>query len=298
MSGNGAQPVGGTAFAFGRNWRRFLAGGLSAERLQEAKISLTTFLGRESLAGLTFVDVGCGSGLFSLAACELGARAVVSFDIDPEAVACCRMLRERTGGPAYWRVESGSVLDPVFLTQLGQFDVVYSWGVLHHTGQMWQAVANAASLVKPGGLFYLAVYNRAEDFAFYRDGRFGPSRFWLWEKRLYVALPGLLQAAVDGAVMALLVTGYLLTGRNPVRQIRQHVRRRGMSWRVDIRDWLGGYPYEFAAVDEVFAFAKGQGFALERLKYHGGLLNNEYLFVRTSAGLPATEGAAGVTRQS
>ena len=108
-------------------------------------------LGTSDLAGRTFLDIGCGSGLFSLAALQLGAK-VHSFDYDPDAVATTRQLRDRYAPDSDWRVEQGSVLDSSLISRLGQFDIVYSWGVLHHTGALWEALDAACRLVAPGGL--------------------------------------------------------------------------------------------------------------------------------------------------
>src|SRR5467141_2182790 len=150
--------LGGKRFAFGENWARFLAL-LDDQRIRDAEESLRSKLGVQSLAGRSFLDVGSGSGLFSLAARRLGAR-VHSFDYDPQSVACTRLLRDRFfPGDADWKINQGSVLYAGYLATLGRFDVVYSWGVLHHTGAMWAALKNVTTLVAPGGLLYLAIYN-------------------------------------------------------------------------------------------------------------------------------------------
>jgi SAM-dependent methyltransferase len=142
----------GNAYDFGSNWRSFIDHHLTDESRQEALQSLPAFLQRDSLEGLTFVDVGCGSGLFSWAALKLGAKRIVSFDVNPSSVACCKQLRTDEGEPEHWTVLEASILDEEAVRALGEFDVVYSWGVLHHTGRMWEAIESAASLVKPGGL--------------------------------------------------------------------------------------------------------------------------------------------------
>lgn len=271
----GAQP-----FAFGRNWQAFVDRYLNEERVAEAMKSLAAFCRGYGLKGRTFLDAGCGSGLFSLAALRLGASRVVSFDVDADSVRCCELLRTREGDPSNWRVTHGSILDERFVSSLGAFDCVYSWGVLHHTGDLWRGVRNAAGLVAPGGIMYLAIYNRADGIALYPDGRFGPSAFWSRVKRLYSSAPLAAQKLTDAAVISFLVLAYCLTLQNPVRKIRSHKELRGMSWRIDISDWLGGYPYEYASVAEVFAFVRGLGFSLENLKCTNGLGNNEYLFAR------------------
>jgi 2-polyprenyl-3-methyl-5-hydroxy-6-metoxy-1,4-benzoquinol methylase len=268
------------AFAFGKNWKAFSDKYLNPERIAEAEKSLREFLNFDTLAGKTFVDVGCGSGLFSLAAHRLGAAKVVSFDVDADSTECCRRLRESAGSPDNWQVLNGSVLDADFVAGLGKFDIVYSWGVLHHTGRMWQAIESASKLAGDNGSMYIAIYNRADGFAIYPDGRMGPSSLWVAEKKIYSSLPPIIQNAIDYVLMAVMVLMYLLSFSNPVRKIRAHKALRGMSWRIDIKDWLGGYPYEYASVEEVFRFVCGLGFSLENLKSNNGLLNNEYLFKR------------------
>src|SRR3954463_3479557 len=136
----------GQRFEFGKNWSKFLKR-LDSSRIEEAEVSLRQFLSVESLVGKRFLDLGSGSGLFSLAARRLGAE-VCSVDYDPQSVACTRYLRETFhNNDKDWQVFEGSALDRPFLAELGKFDVVYSWGVLHHTGSMWEAIRNAAELV-------------------------------------------------------------------------------------------------------------------------------------------------------
>jgi len=146
-------------FSFGENWRVFLER-LDDERIKIAEASLVEFLKLQDLRGKDFLDIGCGSGLFSLAAHNLGAKRVVSFDLDPLCVDCCNQLRSRANSSDNWEVYQGSILDETFLARLGTFDIVYSWGVLHHTGRMWDAIDNAAALVSPGGYYYIALSNK------------------------------------------------------------------------------------------------------------------------------------------
>src|ERR1039457_4578113 len=112
----------GERFEFGKNWTRFL-GSLNEERIAQARKSLSERLELETLQGKTFLDIGSGSGLFSLAARQLGAR-VHSFDYDPHSVNCTRELKRRYfPHDDSWTVESGSALDASYLRSLGQFDV-------------------------------------------------------------------------------------------------------------------------------------------------------------------------------
>src|SRR5205823_4486652 len=125
-------------FEFGKNWQCFLRS-LDEGRILAAEHSLRSMLGVEDFNQKTFLDVGCGSGLFSLAARRLGAR-VFSFDYDPQCVACTLQLKSTFfPGSSDWQIERGSALDQSYLRKPGAFDVVYAWGVLHHTGAMWKA---------------------------------------------------------------------------------------------------------------------------------------------------------------
>jgi len=272
----------GRTFAFGKNWQAFIKHYLNQARIHEAKKSLTEFYGSDNfLKGKTFVDVGCGSGLFSLAAYQLGASKIMSFDVDVDAVRCCEYLRKKEGDPDNWHVSQGSILDKEFVSRFGKYDFVYSWGVLHHTGDMWKAIENTADIVANGGLLYLAIYNKVDYWGIDRDGRFGSSSFWLREKKIYSRLPLFLQNCIDYGAMVAMIFLYLVTLNNPIKKICGHQENRGMSWRIDIKDWLGGYPYEYASVDEIFHFIKKRGFVLENLKSSNGLRNNEYLFRKT-----------------
>ncbi len=272
-------------FLFGKNWQAFNKTYLNRERIDCAKKSILDFLKTDTLKGKTFADVGAGSGLYSLAALELGASEVFSFDPDTDCIACCTELQSKQGNPEHWNIQQGSTLDDGFVRGLKQYDVVYSWGVLHHTGNMWKAIENTLELVKPGGVFFLAIYNKADGFAIYPDGRFGPSWFWLLEKKFYVSLPMFLQNFIDYCVMATLIVLYLLTFHNPIKVIKGHKNyfNKGMSWRINIKDWLGGYPYEYASVSEIFHFAQDRGFSLENLTCNNGLLNNEFLLKRQTS---------------
>jgi 2-polyprenyl-6-hydroxyphenyl methylase/3-demethylubiquinone-9 3-methyltransferase len=272
LAGDHAREVAeGKRFEFGKNWSAFL-GVLNDERIAVAMQSLSEKLG--PLDGKTFLDIGCGSGLFSLSAAKLGASRVVSIDFDPQSVACARELKRRYF-PAMdsWEVAQGSVLDDAFLATLGTFDVVYIWGVAHHTGAMWKALGNLPPLVRPGGQLYTAIYN---------DQGFR-SRVWTAVKRLYCSGP-----LGRWLVIAVYFPWFFLLGvaadlfllfRNPLRRYREYKKHRGMSMTHDWYDWLGGYPFEVAKPEEVFNFFRDRGFALKYLKTVGGALgNNEFVF--------------------
>jgi len=268
----------GQRFEFGKNWQRFLAT-LDDERIAQAESSLKEMLQVDTLAGKRVLDIGSGSGLFSLAAMRLGAVHVHSFDYDVQSVACTQELKRRYFAEvAPWRVEQGNVLEKTYLAELGTWDIVYSWGVLHHTGQMWQALENVVPLVGEEGKLFIAIYND--------QGAW--SRYWKKVKRIYNGLP-------SGARLpfALLVMGprelksflFALAKLQPLTYIRywtQYRSNRGMSRWHDLIDWIGGYPFEVAKPEEIFYFYRAHGFTLLKLKTDGGGLGcNEFVFERS-----------------
>ncbi len=260
----------GQRFAFGENWRSFLAV-LNEERILEAQSSLRNMLEVENLEGKAFLDIGSGSGLFSLAARRMGAE-VHSFDYDPSSVWCTTELRRRYfPNDTKWRVEQGSVLNEDYLRSLGQFDIVYAWGVLHHTGDLWKSLALVALLVKEGGgKLFLAVYND--------QGR--KSRRWRYVKRSFCQGPLVVKWLILGFVTITFwgrLTVLDFVRMRPFWSWRNYYRSRGMSpWR-DIVDWAGGYPFEVAQPDRVFDFYRHRGFILRRLVTRSGG-NNEFVF--------------------
>jgi 2-polyprenyl-3-methyl-5-hydroxy-6-metoxy-1,4-benzoquinol methylase len=265
-------------FEFGENWKQFLSV-LNDERIAEAERSLKRMLGVASLEGKRFLDIGSGSGLFSLAARRLGA-SVHSFDYDPKSVACTKELRQRfSHQDADWVIEAGSALDADYLKTLGQFDVVYSWGVLHHTGNMQQALENADIPVREGGKLFIAIYND--------QGRM--SRTWKTLKQVYNKLPKFLQLPFAITVMGVRELRSLLAYASKfqfagyVRSWTDYQRARGMSRWHDLIDWIGGYPFEVAKPEVIFDFYKAKGYRLERMKTCGGSIGcNEFVFTRNN----------------
>lgn len=261
----------GDRFEFGRNWRAFLTV-LNDERIALSEANLREMLGVESLAGKRFLDIGSGSGLSSLAARRLGAT-VTSFDFDPSSVACTEELRRRYfPDDPQWTVLRGSATDRAFVSSLGQFDVVYSWGVLHHTGDMWTGLELATLPVAPGGHLFVAIYN----------DQGWKSTMWKGVKKAYCSSP-IGKAAVCAAFLPLYVAQGavedLRKARNPVRRYREPTAR-GMSIYHDWFDWLGGLPFEVASTEALVAFYDRHGFDLVRKRLTTSLGNNQLVFVR------------------
>lgn len=238
-----------TRFEFGKNWSNYLTL-LSDDRIASAEISLKKFLKLDTLEGLTFIDVGCGSGLFSLAARNLGAK-VFSFDYDIDSVNCTSKLKQMYyPEDQSWTVVQGSVLDDVFMKKLGTFDVVYSWGVLHHTGKMWTALSNVDKLVNKNGLLFIAIYN---------DQGF-KSKIWLFIKYLYNKLPRLLKP-LHAFISFVVINALALINAAAKKKLMSFIRSnylgrkdRGMNFWYDWVDWVGGYPFEVAKLSELSRF--------------------------------------------
>jgi len=251
-------------FAFGDNWQRLLDQVTEADKAQSLE-DLKRSLQRDSLSGLTFLDVGSGSGLHSLSALRMGAERVVSFDYDEDCVRCCRQLWREEGCPERWEIRQGSVLDQAFLDELGQHDVVYSWGVLHHTGRMWDAIRGAAGCCAPGGLLMIGIYNRKPLL----------SPLMRLVKRTYVRAGPRRRRLIMSSYFGLSAVWIALKGQNIFAE--DHVR--GMDrWR-DLEDWVGGYPFEYAYPYEVPAFVHPLGFRLAWTAIGSTMpVVNEYLF--------------------
>lgn len=268
----------GERFRFGKNWRRFLRN-LTVPQIKLAENSLKTYLQSERLDGETFLDIGSGSGLFSLAARRLGAK-VRSFDYDPQSVACTRRLRALFHlDDANWVVEQGSVLDKAYLQSLGAFDIVYAWGALHHTGAMWQALDNVKPLVAMGGHLYIAIYNDQGE----------TTDRWARIKHTYNALPHPMAFLYASTIIATEEAKHLVNhyrhGTLPdwLRTWTHYheLTMRGMSRWHDWIDWVGGYPYERATIEQIIDLYVKDGFRLTKLfDCSSGYGCNEFVFRR------------------
>jgi 2-polyprenyl-3-methyl-5-hydroxy-6-metoxy-1,4-benzoquinol methylase len=259
----------GERFEFGKNWKAFLST-LTQERIEIAKQSLIEMLGYEDLTGKTFLDVGCGSGLFSLAAMKLGAD-VYSFDFDLNSVKCTEILKERYFSQSKWVISEGSILDQDYIKSLGTFDIVYSWGVLHHTGNMNRAFDNIDIMVKHKGNLFIAIYNDEGHISvrwrkvkkLYNSGFFG--------KALVVS------TYIPYFVLRLFFSD-LKRFKNPFKRYKDYKTERGMSRFYDWFDWLGGLPFEVATPEYVFEHYKKKNYTLLKLKTRNRSGCNEFVF--------------------
>jgi 2-polyprenyl-3-methyl-5-hydroxy-6-metoxy-1,4-benzoquinol methylase len=263
-------------FGFGANWKRFLTE-LDEQRVTAGMASLRHFLGVTDLQGKSFLDIGSGSGLFSLAARRLGAR-VHSLDFDSDSVVCTDSLRQQFNpNDPLWTTAQGSVLETETLPPPASFDVVYSWGVLHHTGNMWLALENAAARVNDGGTLFISLYN----------DQGWRSQAWLRTKQAYNALPPALRFLVLWPSLAVLWGPTMLRDAfakgSPLHTWKNyaHVMGRGMTAKYDAIDWVGGLPFEVATPEQVVDFQRQRGFVLTHIRTCGsGIGCNEFVFVR------------------
>jgi 2-polyprenyl-6-hydroxyphenyl methylase/3-demethylubiquinone-9 3-methyltransferase len=254
------------SFSFGRNWRSF-ARLASPAILKEAQGDIVEWIGADGVAGKTVIDIGCGSGIHSLGFHRLGARQLTSIDVDPHSVACTRRFWEYEGAPRNWTVARGNILDTDNLANHGQFDIVYSWGVLHHTGRMWDAIENASRLAKTSeSRLWISIYAKGPNYPDdLRVKRYFNNLSWL-RRRLFVLR-------------------YLYRHWRGQRRQGRSIREwfwhgRGMNAYHDAIDWFGGLPYEVATVQEVSEFLGKGGWRLERAKEMGEGGCSVYLFQR------------------
>jgi len=272
-------------FDFGSNWRAFSRHALTPERVEQAKRHLAELLGHIKIQDRSFVDIGFGQGLSLLIATSMGGRTV-GCDINP---LCATVLQENQVR-AFPELNAqaipiviGSILDDNLVTSVrhrspdgprGYYQIVHSWGVLHHTGDMAAAIRNASSLVAPGGHFIVAIYNRHWS-----------SGAWTVIKRLYNTCPAPIQKIMVGLLWPVIfLAKWLVTRRNPFRQAR------GMDFYYDVVDWIGGYPYEYGNVEEITKCVEALGFQTERVipaEVPTGC--NEFIFKRVDlAGVPTS----------
>ncbi len=244
----------GHQFDFGENWQEFSRNALTAGRVAQARSEFMELMAPLDLNGLSFVDIGFGQGLSLMTAAALGARSV-GCDINPKCQAALaqnlRFFPELSQAPP---VVVGSILDPAVVEALrkaipsASYDVVHSWGVLHHTGDLHRAIGNAACLVSPHGHLVVAIYNRH-----------WTSKLWLAVKRTYVSCPRWIQRALV-AVLYPVIYGakWAVTSGDPARQ------QRGMDFYYNVVDWVGGYPYEYASIQETRKAVEALGFTMEK----------------------------------
>jgi 2-polyprenyl-6-hydroxyphenyl methylase/3-demethylubiquinone-9 3-methyltransferase len=238
-------------FKFGKNWQSYAQHALTPERLAAARKDFSRLMADVPLQDKRVLDIGFGQGLSISFAAEQGAHAK-GIDVDPDNVQAFAMTSQHFELANPPQVVVGSILDPqevTHLKQAGPFDVVHSWGVLHHTGDMDLAIRNAAGLVAPGGHLVIAIYRSHWS-----------SPLWRAVKWLYNGFPRFLRLPLVWiCYAAIYMAKFAATRQNPLRKAR------GMDFYHDVVDWVGGYPYEHATADEIVADCEALGFELIEL---------------------------------
>lgn len=258
------------SFSFGKNWLSYVSRMTEAD-IEKAMGDIAELLGKERIEKARVIDIGSGSGIHSLSFHRLGARSVASYDVDPHSVEATHKLWEEAGKPANWTVERASILDDAWVKKAGTYDIVYSWGVLHHTGSMWKAVDNAAELCAPGGTMFIALYTK---------GGLYPKDLALKER--YNRESDLGKRLMEARYIARYMWGELRWLRSPLGWNKPTTR--GMNTYIDLVDWLGGLPYEVASIDEVVVRMRKKGFTAERIVALGEGSCSSYVFTRAPAG--------------
>ncbi len=251
-------------FSFGKNWRDF-ADTITEESIQKAMVDIEKWLGREKVNDKTVLDIGSGSGIHSLCFYLLGAKEIFSLDVDPYSVESTKLLRQKAGNPPNWTVTEASILDRTFVGELKEYELVYSWGVLHHTGSMWEAIRNVGALVKKDGILWIAIYVQTPAY---------PQELEL--KKSYNRASRLGKKRIEWTEISKIMKERWRDGKNPFAWNEK--RGRGMDAYHDLLDWLGGLPYEVASAEEVISFCEGEGFTLQKVDDRDA--NIVYLFSR------------------
>jgi len=254
-------------FRFGRNWRSFSKSALDENKINQARRDFFNLLQGANLKDKSFLDIGFGQGLALFFAQEAGAN-VLGIDIDPDNQEAVMSIKRFFPALAMPNTEIASILDNSFVEKevnAGGFDIVHSWGVLHHTGTMYKAILNAIKLVKPDGMLIIAIYNTHWS-----------SPAWKVIKWAFNHVPGLIQTLMINLFYpTIYIAKWLVTRENPMK------KERGMDFYHDVVDWIGGYPYEYSTIQEITQFVEAHG--LKMVKTQPAQVPtgcNEFVFVR------------------
>jgi 2-polyprenyl-6-hydroxyphenyl methylase/3-demethylubiquinone-9 3-methyltransferase len=105
--------------------------------------------------GLALLDIGCGGGLLSEPMSRLGF-AVTGVDPSEKNIGTARAHAAQSGASVSYRASDAEAL----VAQGLSFDVVLNMEVVEHVADLRGYLESTASLVKPGGLMFVATLNR------------------------------------------------------------------------------------------------------------------------------------------
>lgn len=236
MTSDGVQVREDGEFSFGFNWLDYVKNRMNEEIIDLHQTNLKGLYDRigVDLKGKSVFDIGCGSGLSSLSFARLGCSKITSLDIDNFSVQATQYTKANfwKGGKIDWTVHQRNIFDlDDSIAPAGSHDIVYSWGVLHHTGSMWDAIRKSVTTVKPGGLFHVALYRSSLKLPKQLDEKY---RFKFADSKTKVDML------------------YDRCGQ----KIFNVKKGRGMNKFHDSLDWLGGLPYEVCDPEVLFGWLK------------------------------------------
>ena len=235
-------------FKFGENWKNF-SNLIDNNRLKEAVTSLKKLTNKKSLNNLSFLDIGCGSGLSSLAAIQLNCKKIYAIDQDEQSIKTTKKVLQKSRFKKV-KVEKKDLFT---LNEKEKFDIVYSWGVLHHTGNMLEAIKKSTKMVSKNGMLILALYKKTK-----------LCNLWKIEKYIYKSSPKVIQNFIKNLFIFLFKLAMILKRKNFSNYINDYKTKRGMDFYHDVHDWLGGYPYESISIEEISKIMDKFGYKMIR----------------------------------
>ena len=249
-------------FSFGINWTDFAKNkvdeNIVSTHVNDALghlLRMPGFLSAKPLEGKRVIDIGCGSGLSSLSFYENGCRDITSFDVNEDSIKATNIIKERfcnDESNLKWSIKEGSILDENLVSDLRsqeKYDLVYSWGVLHHTGDMRKAIDNTLSLCQSGSILWMALYIKVDQ----PDGE----EIYQNDLKLKIKFNEASEETKKEMIVSRLKKVF---GNNPATWTRPYDNR-GMTPINDVTDWLGGYPYEVARAKDIKRLLEANGFS-------------------------------------
>jgi SAM-dependent methyltransferase len=238
-------------FAFGKNWELY-SRQINSSHIESSKKDLIGLIQLESLQGMSVLDIGSGSGVHSLSMMLLGCKDLVALDYDPDSVSTTNRVLSGKSFKGDFQVIQADILKHIPGIDGRTFDLVYSWGVLHHTGDMMKGIDRSISYVKPGALIALALYRKTL-----------LCTFWRIEKFLYSKSPKILQSLFQKTYEFVFGLGIKIKTGQSLRAYKlSYFQKRGMDFSRDVHDWLGGYPYESIDPRYLIQYMEQRGFTL------------------------------------